>query len=279
VDVSPAAASYRSNTLVRLIATPLPGWTFLQWLGDASGTSATTNVRVLNRDLCVQAVFGTTLSITVAGNGSVVVGPVAALYPYGTVVRLTAVPNSGNYFGAWGNAVMSTNNPLLFPMTNANPTVSSAFGTLSTGHVTLTVLVNGRGRVMMNPSGNRFSNNQSVTLTAIAEDGQVFLGWSADGAGTSTNLTVTLTQSKSIEANFTMRPRLWLGPCLGGWRDTGFQLSLTGEFGEPYVIERSANPGDWTNLATLTNLFGTSQVTDVLAPNGSRVFYRASPGP
>jgi len=275
VDVSPVAASYRSNTLVTLSATATSGWTFLQWLGDASGTSATTSVHVLNRDLCAQALFGTTLSTTVAGNGSVVVDPVAVLYPYGTTLRLTAVPQPGHYFGAWGNAVMSTNNPLLFAVTNPEPTVSCAFGTLSMGQVALTVLINGRGRVTTNPRGNHFSSNQSVTLTAIADADQEFLGWTGDTSGTTTNLTVALTQSKVIMASFTTRPRLSLGPCFGGWREEGFQLTLSGEFGGHYLIEGSTNAKDWTPLATLTNVFGTSQFTDVLSTNRAQQFYRA----
>lgn len=275
VSISPADASYRSNTMVTLSATPAAGWTFLQWLGDASGTSATTSVHVLNRDLCVHALFGTTLGTTVAGNGAVVVEPVAGFYPYGTVVRLTAVPQPGNYFGAWGNAVMSTNNPLLFPVTNANPTVSCAFGTLNAGQAALTVLVHGRGRVTTNPRGNRFPINQSVTVTATADVDQQFLGWSGDATGTSTNLTVLLTQSKIIEANFTARPQLLLGPCLGGWLEDGFQLTLTGELGGHYRIEGSTNARDWTPLTTLTNSFGTLQFTDVLATNRSQQFYRA----
>lgn len=275
VSVLPTAASYRSNALVTLSATPAPGWTFLQWLGDASDTSATTNVRVMNRDLCAQALFGTTLGTTAVGSGSVVVGPVTALYPYGTVVRLTAVPEPGNYFGAWGNAVMSTNNPLLFQVTNANSTVSCAFGPLSAGQVALTVLVHGRGRVTTNPRGNRFVSNQSVTLTAIADADQDFLGWSGDASGTSTNLTVALMQSKVITANFTKRSRLSLGPCLGGWREDGFQLTLTGEMGGRYRVEQSSGLMNWTTMESFTNTYGAWQMIDTTATNDATRFYRA----
>lgn len=275
VSVLPTAASYRSNALVTLNATPATGWMFLQWLGDASGTNSTTTVRVMNWDLCAQALFGTTFNTTVAGNGSVVVDPAAALYPYGTVVRLAAVPQDGHYFGAWGNAVTSTNNPLLFAVTDANPTVSCAFGPLSAGLVALTVLVNGRGRVTTNPRGNRFSNGQSVRLTAMADADQEFLGWMGDATGVTTNLTVALTQSRVITANFTKRPRLSLGPCLGGWREEDFQLTLTGEFGGRYRIEQSSGLENWSTLQSLTNTFGIWQMIDTTATNDVTRFYRA----
>ena len=135
---------------------------------------------------------------------------------------------------------MSTNNPLLFSITNANPTVSCAFGPLSGGQAALTVIVNGRGAVSGNPRGSRLPVGQPVTLTAIPEADQDFLRWSGDANGSSTNLNVILTQSKVVTAQFTKRPRLSLGPCLDGWRETGFQLTLAGEFGARYRIERSS---------------------------------------
>ena len=57
---------------------PASGWTFLQWLGDVSGNGTTTQVRVRNRNLCAEALFGTALSTTVAGHGSVVMNPTTA---------------------------------------------------------------------------------------------------------------------------------------------------------------------------------------------------------
>jgi len=75
VSLSPASGSYSNGAVVVLNATPLPGWTFLQWLGDASGSNPSNSLRV-TRNTCVQAVFGTALGTTVAGSGSVVIDPV-----------------------------------------------------------------------------------------------------------------------------------------------------------------------------------------------------------
>ncbi len=274
VAVSPPSSTYTNGAFVTLMATPLPGWTFLQWLGDASGTNAS-NAVVVTRDLCVQALFGTSLGTTVAGNGSIVVDPVAPLYPYGTVVRLTGLPQAGNFFAAWGNAASSTNNPLLFSLTNANPTVSSVYGALSAGQAALTVVVNGQGRVTANPRGNRFNTNQTVTLTATADAGQSFLGWSGDANGLGTNLVVVLNQSKVITASFTANPRFTLGPCFGGMREGGYQFTLTGDIGAHYQIDTATSLPEWMPLVTITNAFGTAQFTDFSATNGVQRFYRA----
>ena len=117
---------YVSNTSITLTATPAPGWTFLQWLGDATGTNPVVNVS-MSRNRCVQAVFGTGLSNFVVGSGSVARSPAMPLYPYGTTVRLSAVPSGENYFALWGNAASGTNNPLHFTITSANPTVTAVF--------------------------------------------------------------------------------------------------------------------------------------------------------
>src|SRR5262249_14387702 len=121
VTLNPPGGSYLSNTVVNLTATPASGWTFLQWLGDVVGNTPATNV-AMTRPRSVQAVFGTTLTTTAAGGGSVAVNPTNDSYPYGTVVLLTAIPQPGNYFGLWGNSATGSLNPLSFRVTNANAT-------------------------------------------------------------------------------------------------------------------------------------------------------------
>jgi sugar lactone lactonase YvrE len=272
ISVAPASLFYRSNDLVELTAVPLDGWQFLQWLGDVGGTNPATTLRI-SRDSCVQAMFGTTLNLSLVGNGVVGIDPFAAVYPFGTVVRLTALPGSGNYFAAWGNAASSTNNPLLFQITNANPTVSCAFGPLPAGQSALSVTIDGRGRVLPTPRPNRFNVAQTVTLIAVPDPDQSFLGWSGDAVGSHTNIIVSMNQSKAVIANFTARPELTLGPCLGGWSPDGFQFTLTGDIGALYSIETSANTWNWTPLVTITNHFGISQILNPF-PNFQQRFYR-----
>jgi hypothetical protein len=274
ITVTPTNSYYLNNTLVTLNATPAPGWTFLQWLGDVSGSNATNTLRV-TRDMCVQALFGTTLNTTVTGNGSVLADPATSLHPYGGAVQLTGSPQPGNYFAAWGNAASSTNNPLTFTMTNASPTVSCLFAPLTAGEFSLVVGANGGGRVTSSPRGNRFLSGQSVTLLATPDADQDFLSWSGDASGTQTNLVVQMIQSKFITANFTRRPRFSLGPCLGGVREDGFQMTLSGQPTASYQIEASPTLVNWTLLANLTNFFGTVQFTAPLATNQGSRFFRA----
>ncbi|MCX6879818.1 MAG: chitobiase/beta-hexosaminidase C-terminal domain-containing protein [Verrucomicrobia bacterium] len=275
ISVEPPEGAYSTNSMATLTATPAAGWTFLQWLGDASGTDPVTSVR-MTRNKCVQAVFGTAVNTTTVGSGSIRQEPIAAFYPYGTRVRFSGLPASGNYLAFWANAVSSTNNPLDFLVTTPNPTVTAVFQPLGTGQFALALVAEGGGKVAATPSANKYSSGASVRLTAQPDVGQDFVGWSGDAAGSINPLTVAMNQSKAVTAVFTKRPGLRVGTPLEGLVEDGFRLTLTGEFGKQYEILGSADLVTWIQAGTLTNVYGTSQFTDGEATNQPRRFYRAA---
>ncbi len=280
VAVDPPAGAWSGNGTAVVTATPAPGWTFLQWLGDATGTNPVASVS-MSRNKCVQAVFGTGLGYTVVGSGSVARSSAAALYPHGTEVRLTAVPAAGNYFALWGNAANGTNNPFTFTVTNANAVVTAVFAALPANQHALTVLSEGFGSVSASPRANRYGAGTGVTLTATPDAGQSFVSWSGDASGTQNPLTVVMNSSKVITANFTKRPTLAPVLCGGAANGEEMQLLLTGEFGAGYVIEATTSfalpPASttWTPLATVTNSFGAVQFNDPFVTNRTQRFYRA----
>jgi hypothetical protein len=118
-----------------------------------------------------------------------------------------------------------------------------------------------------------------VTLRAVPESGQEFLGWSGDASGTNNPLVVTMNQSRVITAHFTKRPRLAPLLCEGMSNGEEFHLLLTGEFGGRYSIEATTDlmpiAPVWEPLAALTNTFGSVQFNDPGPTNRSQRFYRA----
>ena len=282
ISPNPTNGTYVSSTVVTLKATPAAGWTFFQWLGDASGTNTNTTVTVTRNEF-VQAVFGTTLNATVApsGSGSVMFNPPGGLYPFGTTVLLSAVPQAGNYFALWGNAANGSGNtnPLPFALTSPDPTVSTLFATLGSNQVALTVVPVGRGKVSLNPAGTVFTTGQMVTLAATPNQGQTFVNWSGDATGAQNPLPVTLNQSKTIFANFSIGDQLSFRPLSMRSFSEGFELTLTGEFGMPYRIDGSTNLSNWVQLITLTNTLGTMQFIDYGTTNFPWRFYRGVPLP
>ena len=157
--------------------------------------------------------------------------------------------------------------------------MSAAFAALNAGQYALTVLADGFGTVTNTPRGSRFNSGASVTLTALPDAGQQFLSWSGDASGTNNPLTMAMTASKVITAQFTRRPMLALQPCSEPSPGDGFQFLLLGESGARYQVEKNDDWQGWLPLATVTNIFGTTQFNDVSATNQARRAYRAVVGP
>jgi hypothetical protein len=268
---TPSSPPYLDNSTATVTAIPAAGWNFLHWLGDASGTNPVIQVSV-TQNKYVQAVFGTHLTNSVF----MFLHPQADLYPYGTPIKLTALPPSGTYFSAWSGDASGTNNPLSIAVTNPNQSFSCQLGTLSAGQFALTVIENGRGHIGLNPLANYYISGQTVALTATPDAGQDFVGWSGDVTGSQNPLLVAMTQSKVITANFTKRPSLRVGTPLEGLIEGGFRLTLLGEFGTAYQILGSTNLAVWSEAGIVTNTYGTVQLTDSAATNLSYRFYRAA---
>jgi len=152
---------------------------------------------------------------------------------------------------------------------------AAVFSSLIGNKYTLTVIESGRGHVTLSPRANSYTNGQSVTLTAVPDAGQDFLGWSGAATGLQNPLTTTTTSNKLMTATFTERPSLRVGTPLEGLVEDGFRLTLTGEFGTPYAIWGSTNLIDWTAVGTVTNTYGTAQLTDGAAASLPYRFYRA----
>jgi len=224
------------------------------------------------------APLGGPADTTVAGSGQIQLSPPGGLYAYGSVVRLTAIPEPGNYFGFWGNAATGNTNPLSFTIAAPTQTVSCIFGATPGGQVALTVLITGRGRVIASPRANAYALNQTVTLTAVPEAGQSFLGWSGDAGGAQTPWPVAMNAAKVINAEFTARPRLRVDRAgLEGFTPEGLRLTLVGERGSAYELQASSNGSAWASLGRQTNTLGEVQFTDPGATNFPFRFYRAAP--
>ncbi len=274
VAVDPPSGAYSTGQMAMVTAVPSSGWQFLHWLGDLSGADSPAQLQV-STNRTVKGVFGTALHTNVVGSGSITISPASALYPYGTTIRLTGQPAPGSYFVRWGGASSETNNSLLFSVTNADPALTAVFALLTSQESALTMIASGNGRVDVSPSANRFKKGTNVVLTAVPDSGQSFLGWSGDASGAINPLTVMMTQSKVITANFSARPSLDYHAPLNGLFDQGFRFGVNGEFATRYRIERLTPALIWEPLGWLTNSHGFSQFLDAGATNQPAGNYRA----
>jgi len=204
ISVSPPVGPYPSNAVVTLTATPSNNWTFLGWTGDAVTNTSTFGL-AMNASKAVLAIFGTTLNNLPPAGGSIQVSPKQSLYPFGSTVRLTAVPYPTNYFLKWlGDAAFGTStSPLSFVFTGAQPTNSALFAALPPNQFALnTQIGGGDGTVSRAPFATLYTNGASVTVTATPSFGQVFVGWTGDTNGSQNPLVVVMHTNRTIAANF-----------------------------------------------------------------------------
>ena len=158
------------------------------------------------------------------------------------------------------------------------PTVSSIFAPLPAGQSTLTVLINGQGHVDMSPRANTYLTNQSVTLTAVPDEGRQFISWSGDAGGTQNPLVVSMSQSRVITADFSSQARLRADrPGVEGFTSDGFRFTVLSEPQTSYEIRASTNLSAWVEVGRVTNDFGEVQFTDTNAIAAPARFYQAAP--
>ena len=130
VSLSPDQPTYHYGDEVTLSATPNPGYSFLSWTGDASGTQNPLTVTI-DGNLVINANFtrdeySLAVSVTPEGKGSVTISPSKPFYYYGDQVTLTAAAISGWWFTNWSGDVSGVSNPLILTITG-NTHISANF--------------------------------------------------------------------------------------------------------------------------------------------------------
>ncbi len=213
---------------VTLTATADSGSIFTGWSGTASGTS---NPITLTMDTAksVTATFtletyALTVSTDGTGSGTVTSSPVGidcgntclSDFDFGTVVTLTAVADTGSAFTGWSGAITSANDLITLTM-DAAKSVTATFA-LETYTLTVNTASTGSGTVTSSPAGINCGNTCSsdfdfgtvVTLTAMADTGSAFTGWSGAVTSTSNPITLTIDTAKSVTATFDINATLFL---------------------------------------------------------------------
>jgi poly(beta-D-mannuronate) lyase len=114
VTVDPPGGIYDKGTEVTLVALPDGAHSFAGWSGDTTATGDTLTV-VMDGHKRIVAIFDAPpaydFSIWVNGSGQVQFEPPTGPYPEGTVVTLTAMPDSGWMFSHWSGALSGSANP------------------------------------------------------------------------------------------------------------------------------------------------------------------------
>jgi uncharacterized repeat protein (TIGR02543 family) len=202
VTKDPNQSTYHYGDIVQLTANANPGWTFNHWSGDLTGTTNPTTITI-NGNKTVTANFTQneyTLTINIEGSGTVTKDPNQTSYPYGTVVTLTAIPDSGWTFDHWSGDLTGSTNPTTITM-NGNKTVIANF---TINYYTLTINIEGNGTVTKDPNQTTYPYGTIVTLTAIPDEDWSFSHWSGDLSGTNNPEDIIIDDNKIVTAHFSL---------------------------------------------------------------------------
>ncbi|MGI8964470.1 MAG: immunoglobulin domain-containing protein, partial [Limisphaerales bacterium] len=239
VDIAGATASTFTRTNVQ----PADGGNYsvrvTNFYGAALSSNATLTVSITPTPPFVTTqpqsqllIAGQNVTLTVAANGTL---------PLYFQWRL----NGNDLIGATSSTLFLEN---VQPMqsggysvfiTNNSGAVTSGIATLTVDY-SLTTLASLGGVVNRNPVQTHYSPNSSVTVSAVADAGFIFTGWSGDATGTNNPLTLIMSSNKIITANFlgavadivldNTDPRLTL---MGDWQ---LGNTASGRYGADYLF-------------------------------------------
>ncbi len=229
-------APFPDNSSVTLTATAASGSSFAGFSANCVPPVPQTNpptctVPIGTADVTVTTTFnlGTSFTLTVTaagtGTGKVTSSPAgincpatacSASFASGSTVTLTATANTGSTFAGWsGPAGAGCPGTGTCTVTmSAAESVTATFNTTTNFTLSVTEAGTGTGTVMSSPAGincpatacsTSFASGSTVTLTATANTGSTFAGWSGPaGAGCPGTGTcaVTMSAAESVTATF-----------------------------------------------------------------------------
>lgn len=149
-----------------------------------------------------------TLTMEVNGNGSTIPSVGSHTYDAGTVVDISATPDTGWEFNSWSGGVTNPSSSSTTVTIDADKSVIANFIEISPVIYTLTLTCepNGGGSLTLSPTaeGNQYEAGTSVELTATPADGYVFDTWSGDLNGSTNPASVSMDSDKEVIANFVL---------------------------------------------------------------------------
>src|SRR5262245_47031356 len=202
------------------------------------------------------------LALSTVGGGSIASQPTSATgnYDAGTVVTLTPMPDPGSVFTGWSGACSGTSATCVVTM-DAPKSVSATF----TPQYSLFVTTLGSGTVSAQPTSTsmKYLAGTPVVLTATADPGFVFTGWSGACSGSNATCNLTMDATKSVTATFTAQYSLFV-TTLGHGTVSASPTSSTWKYNAGTVVRLTAAPASDSLFSSWSGACsGTATTCDV----------------
>ena len=199
LTITPQKDLYTESEEVTLLATPKNGYTFDRWQGSFDSTDNPLTI-VMTQNVNLEAIYTQndySVTTTTTGSGNIDTAPSKGDYHYGDTVTFTAEPSDGYYFVRWTGDYTGTENAFQKIITG-DFAVEAVF---SPYEYAIEIGTN-HGQVVFDPQKTVYHYNDTVEITAIAEENYRFTSWNGDFSSTENPLTITIQGNVSLVATF-----------------------------------------------------------------------------
>jgi uncharacterized repeat protein (TIGR02543 family) len=202
IDPSAGTHTYPEDQVVNVTATPNQWYEFDHWSGDCTG-DGTCSV-TMDADKSVTAHFVAipthTLTMAVDPTGGGTTDPAVGVHTYeaGSLVNVTATPNTGYEFDHWSGDC--TGDGTCSVTLDDDRSVTAHFAQI-THDLTITVNPTGAGTTNPTEGLHNYPYGTVVNITATPLTGYGFSSWSGDCTGAGP-CQVTMTANRNVTANF-----------------------------------------------------------------------------
>ncbi len=207
---APGEYYFAPGSEVPVTANAAQGGAFLEWEGDIGDNSPSLNTLLLtmDQDRTVTAVlqpYDWTVTVNKLGSGSLSRQGTYSFFD-GAFFDVSATPlaNTGFAFQGWTGSVNSTEMTLLLTV-NSDLDLTANF--VASNDIVLTLGAGSGGTTSPVPGDYAFTSGQTFLVSALPNQGSLFLGWEGDiGAAspTANPLNLTMDQSRDVSASFEM---------------------------------------------------------------------------
>jgi uncharacterized repeat protein (TIGR02543 family) len=188
-------------------------------------------------------IYAITVTADPPEGGYVSRNPDQTYYAPETNVNLLAVPADGYAFTGWSGDTTATAD-LLTVTVNGDKTLTANFEYIQRKYILLTYIYPlGGGRIIRNPDKVSYAPGENVSVTAVAEDGYTFIGWTGAVTSRGNRVTSAINGDMTLTASFyrqsVTRPAQYAYETIEAKRKpmTGFSLGSGGLSDAEYVAQ------------------------------------------
>ena len=268
-SVNEINGSYSYDANISIIATPIHGYTFLNWTQSGNGIANTllpNTILSVDNNQSVQANFtpiNYDLNITSSTGGSVTLSPTGSTQPYNSLVSLVATPENGYYFTGWQGAGINDQNSSSTTITiTVDHSIQANFAENTDNKLLLHLKANPDFAAASFNGSGLYDENDSVQISAHPNLGYTFSNWTGGSVvdENSSSTTIVVNQDLNLTAHFNLNHHtLNLSANSGGLVN---EVNSSYDYGS--IVSLSATPysgyefTSWDGNATFENQFSSS---------------------